>query len=129
LGAVFGVMTGIALWFPLLNGVYYNTLIFKIQFFLIFIGVNLTFIPQHFLGLNGMPRRYRDYSDIHLTWNIMSSFGSLIRLISIRLLIYLLWEIIRVKRILITTNRKEIEWFLETPPKSHTYEEELLFIK
>jgi heme/copper-type cytochrome/quinol oxidase subunit 1 len=67
LGAVFGVITGIALWFPLLNGVYYNTLIFKIQFFLIFIGVNLTFIPQHFLGLNGMPRRYRDYSDIHLT--------------------------------------------------------------
>lgn len=66
LGAVFGVITGISLWFPLILGLSYNSFLFKIQFFLIFIGVNLTFIPQHFLGLNGMPRRYRDYRDIHL---------------------------------------------------------------
>jgi heme/copper-type cytochrome/quinol oxidase subunit 1 len=66
LGAVFGVITGISLWFPLFFGYQYNRFLFKIQFGLIFIGVNLTFIPQHFLGLNGIPRRYRDYRDIHL---------------------------------------------------------------
>jgi len=66
LGAVFGVIAGISLWFPFFLGYYYNNFLFKIQFFLIFIGVNLTFIPQHFLGLNGIPRRYRDYSDFHL---------------------------------------------------------------
>lgn len=67
LGAVFGVIAGIALWFPLIFGVMYNEMLFKIQFFLMFVGVNLTFMPQHFLGLNGMPRRYRDYPDFHLS--------------------------------------------------------------
>jgi heme/copper-type cytochrome/quinol oxidase subunit 1 len=67
LGAVFGVIAGISLWFPLIFGVIYNSLLFKVQFFLIFVGVNMTFIPQHFLGLNGIPRRYRDYPDFHLS--------------------------------------------------------------
>lgn len=67
LGAVFGVITGISLWFPLFFGLDYNHLLFKSQFVMIFLGVNLTFMPQHFLGLNGIPRRYRDYSDVHLS--------------------------------------------------------------
>ena len=129
LGAVFGVIAGIALWFPLIFGLIYNSLLFKIQFFLIFIGVNLTFIPQHFLGLNGIPRRYRDYSDVHILWNIISSFGSLISLISLVLLIFIIIEIIISKRIIIIRNRKDIEWLLENPPKAHTYEEEVLLIK
>ena len=108
---------------------YYNTLIFKIQFYLIFIGVNLTFMPQHFLGLNGIPRRYRDYCDNHLLWNVVSSFGSLISLIRAILLIFLLVESILVKRIIIFRNRKEIEWIIETPPKIHSYEEDIFFLK
>ena len=63
IGAVFGIITGVALWFPLIFGVNYNNLLFIIQFFTIFLGVNLTFFPQHFVGFNGMPRRYSDYPD------------------------------------------------------------------
>ncbi len=129
LGAVFGVIAGISLWFPLLIGSYYNRFLFKIQFILIFIGVNLTFMPQHFLGLNGIPRRYRDYRDIHLTWNVLSSFGSLISLVSMGLLVFIIWDIFVSKRNIVFNNRKEVEWFLENPPKAHTYEEEILFIK
>ena len=129
LGAVFGVITGIALWFPVIIRIIYNNLLFKTQFFLIFVGVNLTFIPQHFLGLNGIPRRYRDYPDFHLSWNIISSFGSLLRLISIVLLIFIIFEGFLSKRLIIFSNRKDIEWIIEIPPKSHTYEEDLLLIK
>jgi heme/copper-type cytochrome/quinol oxidase subunit 1 len=74
-----------------------------------FVGVNLTFIPQHFLGLNGIPRRYRDYPDFHLSWNIISSFGSLLRLVSIVLLIFIILEGFLSKRLIIFSNRNNIE--------------------
>jgi heme/copper-type cytochrome/quinol oxidase subunit 1 len=109
LGAVFGVITGIALWFPVIIRTIYNNLLFKTQFFLMFIGVNLTFIPQHFLGLNGIPRRYRDYPDFHMSWNIVSSFGSLLRLVSIVLLIFILLERFLSKRLIIFSNSNNIE--------------------
>ena len=65
LGAVFGIITGLFFWLPLLGGLQFNTIFSKAQFVIIFIGVNLTFIPQHFLGLNGFPRRYRAYTRQH----------------------------------------------------------------
>jgi heme/copper-type cytochrome/quinol oxidase subunit 1 len=68
LGAVFGIFLGFALWWEKILGLYYNSFLISRVFILIFLGVNLTFFPLHFVGLNGYPRKYTDYSDIYSFW-------------------------------------------------------------
>jgi len=67
MGAVFAIFAGVTYWHVVLTGTHINEPIAKAQFCAIFIGVNLTFFPQHFLGLQGMPRRYTDYPDSIVT--------------------------------------------------------------
>jgi len=69
-------------------GVLFNSKIGSIQFYTMFIGVNLTFFPQHFLGLNGIPRRYSDYPDFFSFWNQVSSLGSCISTVSVLLFVW-----------------------------------------
>lgn len=123
IGAVFAILAGITYWFPLFFGVSLREKITKCHFYLIFIGVNITFFPQHFLGLNGIPRRYSDYPDVFVFWNIISSIGSLLSLFGVVLFIYIVWEALVIKfsnfdRYFI---RSSLEWINNVPPFDHTY--------
>ena len=78
LGAVFAIFAGWYYWFPKITGYMYPEAIGKLHFWMTFIGVNLAFFPQHFLGLGGMPRRVADYPDAFAGWNYISSVGAYI---------------------------------------------------
>jgi len=123
IGAVFAILAGLVHWFPLFTGVTLNKAWLKTQFFLMFAGVNLTFFPQHFLGLNGIPRRYSDYPDSFSSWNIISSLGRYISLIAITIFNFIIWEALSSNRLIISNyfNAPNIEWIHSTPPSSHTY--------
>nr|QKZ95156.1 cytochrome c oxidase subunit I [Habrobracon hebetor] len=123
MGAVFAIMAGFIFWYPLLIGLNLHEKWLKIQFYLMFLGVNLTFFPQHYLGLGGMPRRYSDYPDIYLSWNMLSSLGSVISLISIIYFIFILWESLISKRYVIFNKymNSSIEWLQIYPPLNHSY--------
>jgi len=97
MGAVFAILAGITYWFPLFFGIVLNEKKSKLQFLVIFLGVNITFFPQHFLGLNGMPRRYADYPDVFIFWNIISSLGSLLSLVGVVFFLYIIWEALIIK--------------------------------
>ena len=83
MGAVFAIFAGFYFWVKKITGKSYSEVLAQIHFWLLFIGVNLTFFPMHFLGLAGMPRRIPDYPDAYAGWNAIASFGSIISVISL----------------------------------------------
>lgn len=91
MGAVFAFFAGFYYWFWKISGYTYNEMYGNVHFWLMFIGVNLTFFPMHFVGLAGMPRRIPDYPDNYYYWNILSSFGSIISSLSVIVFFYLIY--------------------------------------
>lgn len=125
IGAVFAIIAGFVHWYPLFTGLTINNKLLKSQFVIIFIGVNLTFFPQHFLGLAGIPRRYSDYPDAYTAWNVISTIGSTISLLGILYLFYIIWESLISQRQVIFPIQlnSSIEWLQNTPPAEHSYNE------
>jgi cytochrome c oxidase subunit 1 len=139
MGAVFALFSGWYFWIPKILGLDYNKLWSKAHFWVFFIGVNVTFFPQHFLGLQGMPRRISDYPDAFTGWNIVSSLGSIISVSSIVIFLHILynqlvhgtasardpWKIPKLFTDILVwqLNRvtSSLEWALNSPPKPHAF--------
>ena len=139
MGAVFALFSAWYFWIPKILGLDYNIFLGKVHFWILFIGVNLTFFPQHFLGLQGMPRRINDYPDAFAGWNLISSLGSIISVVATWVFLYILYvQLVKGKvssrypwfvpqffsdflQILLSRVYNSLEWCLNSPPKPHAF--------
>jgi len=127
LGALFAIFAGFYYWFPKMCGRQYPEGLGKLHFWLMFIGVNVTFFPQHFLGLAGMPRRVPDYPDAFAGWNMVSSIGSYLSAASAVLFLYIVWRTFtagaRVADNPWGEGATTLEWTVSSPPPFHSFDE------
>ena len=139
MGAVFALFSAWYYWIPKITGLSYNMMLGKVHFLIMFIGVNVTFFPQHFLGLQGMPRRISDYPDAFAGWNFVSSFGSIISVVATGLFLYIVYiQLVEgnatsrypwltpqffgdLFQTLLNRTYSSIEWTLNSPPKPHAF--------
>ena len=139
MGAVYALYSAWYYWIPKIVGVTYNNKWAIVHFFVFFVGVNLTFFPQHFLGLQAMPRRISDYPDAFAGWNLVSSCGSIISIIATFIFLFVVYNGLVygsvanrypwatphfytdfVQYILQRTS-DSLEWSLSSPPKPHAF--------
>jgi len=139
MGAVFALYSAWYFWIPKILGLEYNKMSSKVHFWILFIGVNVTFFPQHFLGLQGMPRRISDYPDAFAGWNLISSWGSIISVVATYLFLHLVyvqlvegkaasrypWLVLQfytdILQGLLNRSYNSLEWALSSPPKPHAF--------
>ena len=139
MGAVFALYSAWYFWIPKILGLDYSRSRGKVHFWVLFVGVNLTFFPQHFLGLQGMPRRISDYPDAFAGWNLISSYGSLVSVIAT----FIFLDVLHVQltkgeessrypwltpqfysdilRALLERAYDSLEWGLNSPPRPHSF--------
>ena len=125
LGAVFAVFAAWYYWFPKMTGYLYSEFIGKLHFWVTFVGVNILFFPQHFLGLAGMPRRYIDYPEVFAGWNQVSSYGSYLSAVGVVIFLYGVFSAY-AKKVPATDNpwgvgATTLEWTLSSPPPFHQF--------
>jgi len=127
LGAVFGIFAGFYYWIGKMSGYQYPDKLGHLQFWLLFIGVNLTFFPMHFSGLSGMPRRYPDYPEAFAGWNMISSIGAWISAASIVVFVIVVVRTFTAKQKVGDNQWGEgattLEWTVSSPPPFHCFEE------
>lgn len=127
LGAVFTIFAGFYYWLPKMSGYKYNGFLGGLHFFITFVGVNLIFFPQHFLGLQGMPRRYVDYADQFAYWHKISTYGYMVTVVGVVVFLIMLAECFLVKRKAGANPWGEgadtLEWTLSSPPPFHQFSE------
>ncbi len=126
LGAVFAIFAGWYYWFPKMFGYMYSEGIGKLHFWMTFVGANVLFFPQHFLGLAGMPRRYVDYPDAFAFWNQISSYGSYMTAAA-TLVFFVGVFMAFAKKVKAPANpwgesADTLEWTLPSPPAFHSFE-------
>ena len=139
MGAVFALFSGWYFWIPKILGLSYDQFAAKVHFWILFIGVNLTFFPQHFLGLQGMPRRISDYPDAFYGWNLISSIGSIVSVVATWYFLTIIYKQLTegkaVSRypwltpqlfsdtfqVYFIRNNNSLEWCLTSPPKPHAF--------
>jgi cytochrome c oxidase subunit 1 len=127
LGALFAIFAGFYYWFEKIWGVKYNEAMGTIHFAVTFAGVNLIFFPMHFLGMQGMPRRYVDYPDGLTLWNHVASIGYVITLAGVGVFLIMLIEA-AIRRRTAEANpwgvgATTLEWTLSSPPPFHQFNE------
>jgi heme/copper-type cytochrome/quinol oxidase subunit 1 len=133
MGVVFALVAGFYYWVGKITGYTYSETLGKLHFWIMFIGVNLTFFPMHFLGLAGMPRRIPDYPDAFAGWNVVASIGSWLSFFGFLLFFYIVYDVLTAGR-RVGNNPWEwddlpnhpvytLEWMLPSPPPFHTFEE------
>ncbi len=126
MGAMFGIFAGIYYWFGKMSGRKYNEFLGKLHFWLFFIGVNVTFFPQHFLGLAGMPRRIPDYPDAYAGWNLVSTYGSYISFAATLIFLFaIVYALFFGKKEVANPwgeGADTLEWTLSSPPPFHQFE-------
>jgi cytochrome c oxidase subunit I len=128
LGALFGIFCGMYYWLGKMSGRQYPEWAGKIHFWTTFIGVNVIFFPQHFLGLQGMPRRIIDYAPEFAGWNYVSSMGAFMTgLSSLFFIGMLIWTLAKGRRVgdnYWGEGATTLEWTVSSPPPFHTFEEQ-----
>jgi len=126
LGAVFAMFAGFYYWFGKMTGKEIPDVLGKLHFWIMFTGANLTFFPQHFLGLQGMPRRIPDYPEAFAGWNLVSSIGAYIgfagAVFFVLIVAYALTRKQTVPANQWGAGATTLEWTVSSPPPFHTFE-------
>jgi len=126
LGAVTSLFAGFFYWFPKMSGRMHSEFLSHLQFWVFFVGVNLIFFPMHFLGLQGMPRRYPDYAPAYEYWNHIATIGYMVMAVSIVIFVVnIAYALLAGKKAAPNywgEGATTLEWTLSSPPPFHQFE-------